>query len=60
VTFQVLKAAAMKTATLMMEALNTPEVSVNFYKISRCNIPEDVSLQQVLVKPRWTNIQVVA
>jgi hypothetical protein len=29
---------------LMMEALSTYETSVNFYQITRCNIPEDSHL----------------
>jgi hypothetical protein len=30
--------------TLMMEAINTSETSVNFYQTSRRNIPEDCHL----------------
>jgi hypothetical protein len=55
VRFQVLTAAIMKMAawvvapcslvetliTLMMEAANTSEMSVNFYQTTRRNIPED-------------------
>jgi hypothetical protein len=33
------------TIVLMMEAANTAETSVNFYKTTRCNIPEDRHLQ---------------
>jgi hypothetical protein len=32
--------------TLMMEAASTSETSVNFYQITRRNIPEDSHLQQ--------------
>jgi hypothetical protein len=31
----------------MMEALNTSETSVSFYRTARHNIPEDVSLVDV-------------
>jgi hypothetical protein len=37
---------------MMMEAVSTPETSVNFYQITRRNIPEDSHLQATL-KPKF-------
>jgi hypothetical protein len=32
----------------MMEAANTSETSVNFYQTTRCNIPADSHLQEMM------------
>jgi hypothetical protein len=33
-------------SALIMEAVSTSEMSVNFYQTTRCNVPEDSLLQK--------------
>jgi hypothetical protein len=48
------------SSTLKRKALRSSETSVNFYRITRCYIPEDSTLQSPLWEPqiqRWNNLK---
>jgi hypothetical protein len=54
VSFQVLTVTSTKMAVfwdgraLMMEIVSTSEMSVSFYETTRCNIPDESHLREIL------------